>query len=284
MNRASFVQSLAPCWQPQTARICIIIPETSNVHTYQLELEAGEEQRFRFEAGQFNMLYLPGIGEAAISISSSPQQHGVIAHTARVAGEVTRGLARRQAGEQIALRGPFGTAWPLADLRGRDVLIVAVGIGLAPLRALLYDIIHARADFGQVDLVYGARTPRDLLYQQEFQRWRRESINVAVAVDLAEPGWNGHIGVVTELMQASQIAIDSALVLTCGPEVMMRFTAREALAMGAAAENIYLAMERNMNCAIGMCGHCQLGPYLLCRDGPIFTYDQIGPYLRLEDL
>lgn len=273
------------CWLPLKAHIRDIQLEMPNVRTYDLEVaNAPGSGSFQFAAGQFNMLYLPGFGEAAISISSGPHDSALLSHTVRVAGDVTRALSRQQVGDQIALRGPFGTPWPMDDLRGNDVLIVAGGIGLAPLRPVVYDVIQARDDFGRVQLIYGARTPNDLLYRREYDAWRNAGVEVVITVDKGTPDWKGHIGVVTDLMRRFGIKADHPYLLTCGPEIMMRFVAREALRLGIAPEGVFVSLERNMNCAVGMCGHCQLGPEFICKDGPVFPYSRIEPYLRLEDL
>lgn len=272
-------------WLTHAARIQHIRQEAPGIATYQLALEDAElAKRFRFRPGQFNMLYLPGFGEAAISISSDPDRRGSLLHTVRVAGNVTRSLARHQIGDQIALRGPFGSAWPVHPCRGKDIVIACGGVGLAPLRPMIYHIINHRKDYGRVFLLYGARTSQDLLYTEEYDAWRDADIEVAVTVDLGEADWTGHIGVVPVLFYRLRLNAEQTCVLTCGPEIMMRFVIFEALARKVDPAHIYLSMERNMNCAVGFCGHCQLGPAFVCKDGPVFTYERMEPYLHLEDL
>jgi NAD(P)H-flavin reductase len=267
------------------ARIETIQPEAPGVTTYELAFENAElAAGYRFLPGQFNMLYLPGFGEAAISISSDPAEDASLLHTVRVAGNVTQALARSQPGDQIALRGPFGTAWPVDKCRGNDVVIACGGIGLAPLRPAIYHILNHREDYGDVYLLYGARTPKDLLYTSEFDAWRDAGIQVEVTVDLGDDTWQGEIGVVPILFYRLRLHADRTRVLTCGPEIMMRFVIFEALARKIRPRDIYLSMERNMKCAIGFCGHCQLGPTFVCKDGPVFTYQQMEPYLHPEDL
>ena len=272
-------------WLPHTARVDRIASEVPGIATYDLQLEEEAVARaFSFLPGQFNMLYLPGFGEAAISISSDPDQGATISHTVRVAGNVTRALARMKVGQQLALRGPFGSSWPIDACRGCDVIIACGGVGLAPLRPVIYHIINHRQDFGRVHLLYGARTPADLLYTAEYDDWRTADIEVNVTVDLGDDRWQGQIGVVPVLFYRLRVNADQTRVLTCGPEIMMRFVIFEALARKLRPDHIFMSMERNMNCALGFCGHCQLGPAFICKDGPVFTYAQMEPYLHFEDL
>lgn len=272
-------------WTPRPARIANVKQEAPGIATYELVFE--EERRaasYRFAPGQFNMLYLPGMGEAAISISSDPEKYGSFLHTVRVAGNVTQALSRKSAGDQILVRGPFGSAWPVEKCRGGDVVIACGGVGLAPLRPAIYQIINHRAQYGRVFLLYGARTPNDLLYADEYDAWRAAGIEVVITVDLGASEWTGHIGVVPVLFYRLRLNAPQTHVLTCGPEIMIRFVVFEALARKVKREQIHLSMERNMNCAMGFCGHCQLGPTFVCKDGPVFTYAQMEPYLHLEDL
>jgi NAD(P)H-flavin reductase len=271
-------------WQPHIVTIRDIKPETPGVATYALEFadrRAGEA--YSFQPGQFNMLYLPGIGESAISLSSDPEAHGRILHTVRAAGNVTQALARKQPGDRLAMRGPFGSTWPMTAARGHDVVIACGGIGLAPLRPAIYHLIRHRADYGRVILLYGARTPQDLLYAEEYPAWRSAHIEVEVTVDIGDHAWQGNIGVVPVLFYRLRLNAQHTHVLTCGPEVMIRFVIFEALARRIAPSRIHLSMERNMSCAVGLCGRCQFGPVFVCKDGPVFTYAQLQPYLHVED-
>lgn len=272
-------------WLPLPARIRRVTRETAGTATYELQIENAESAApFRFQPGQFNMLYLPGVGESAISISSDAQRPELVAHTVRAVGNVTGALARRRVGEEVFVRGPFGSSWPLAECIGRDVIIAAGGIGLAPLRPVIYHLINHRGDFGEVHLLYGARSPEGLLYRSEFESWSRAGIHVEVTVDAGDPNWTGHIGVVPMLLHRLGMDAAKTRVLTCGPEIMMRFVILEALARRVPAEHVYLSMERNMNCAVGFCGHCQLGPAFVCQDGPVFSYAKMEPYMHVEDL
>jgi NAD(P)H-flavin reductase len=181
------------------------------------------------------------------------------------------------------LRGPFGSSWPVEQAVGRDLVLVAGGIGLAPLRPVLYEVLRNRKKFGRVTLLYGARTPDDLLYREEFSRTRRD-LDVGVTVDRAIGAWEGHIGVVTTLIPAARFEPKTAIAMICGPEVMMRFTIRALCERGMTRDRVYISMERNMKCGVGFCGHCQYGPKFICKDGPVFRYDQIEDLFRIREL
>jgi NAD(P)H-flavin reductase len=272
-------------WLSHVVTIKDVRPETPGVTTYALDFaDAAAGAAFRFRPGQFNMLYLPGIGEAAISISSDAEEPTTLWHTVRAAGNVTGALARKRPGDRLALRGPFGSSWPMDACRGQDVVIACGGIGLAPLRPAIYHLLRHRADYGRVILLYGARTPRDLLYSGEYAAWRQAGVEVEVTVDIGDEGWQGNIGVVPVLFYRLRLKAERTWVLTCGPEVMIRFVIFEALARRLAPRRIVLSMERNMSCAAGLCGRCQFGPVFVCKDGPVFTYERLQPYLHIEDL
>jgi NAD(P)H-flavin reductase len=272
-------------WLAHTARIENIRAEVPGVATYDLVFENPEvASAYRFEPGQFNMLYLPGYGESAISISSDPSHAGSLAHTVRVAGNVTQALARKKVGDQIALRGPFGSSWPVKRYLGSDVVIACGGIGLAPLRPAIYHILNHRDDYGRVYLLYGARTPKDLLYTREYDTWRSSGLNVEVTVDISDADWKGHVGVVPVLFYRLRLEPKQTVVMTCGPEIMMRYVVFEALARRVEQDSIFVSMERNMSCAMGFCGHCQLGPHFVCKDGPVFSFQQVEQFFSLEDL
>jgi NAD(P)H-flavin reductase len=272
-------------WLAHTARIENIRAEVPGVATYNLVFDNPDvASAYRFEPGQFNMLYLPGYGESAISISSDPSDDGSLAHTVRVAGNVTQALARKKVGDQIALRGPFGSRWPVKEFVGSDVVIACGGIGLAPLRPAIYYILNHRNDYGRVYLLYGARTPKDLLYTREYDTWRDSGLNVEVTVDIGDADWKGHVGVVPVLFYRLRLEPRQTVVMTCGPEVMMRYVVFEALARRVEQERIFVSMERNMSCAMGFCGHCQFGPHFVCKDGPVFSFQQVEQLFNLEDL
>jgi NAD(P)H-flavin reductase len=271
-------------WLAHAARIVDVRAEVPGVSTYDLAFEDPDVgNAYRFSPGQFNMLYVPGFGESAISISSDPSQQDLLSHTIRVAGNVTQAIAEKKVGESIGVRGPFGSNWPIENCRGRDVVIACGGIGLAPLRPAIYEILNHRDDYGRVILLYGARTSSGLLYTSEYESWRAKDIDLQVTVDIGDSDWQGHIGVVPLLFYQHRLQTDRTTVLSCGPEIMMRFVVFEALARKIRPENIFVSMERNMSCAMGFCGHCQIGPYFVCKDGPVFDYRQAEPFFNLED-
>jgi NAD(P)H-flavin reductase len=245
--------------------------------TFTLELEPADGSDIPpFATGQFNMLYVFGVGEVPISISGDPAKRKPLVHTTRAVGTVTKAMRQLKPGDVIGVRGPFGSHWPIECAQGKDVVIVAGGIGLAPLRSALYQITAQREKYGKVALLYGARTPADILYRRELEHWRgRFDLEVYVTVDQATVTWHGSVGVVTKLIPRASFDLENTMVLVCGPEVMMRFTVKELEKRGVAAEHIYISMERNMKCAVGFCGHCQYGPHFVCKDGPVFQYSRV---------
>lgn len=238
------------------------------------------------EPGQFVMLYAFGVGEIAMSFSGDPSAtDGAVSHTIRCVGAVSRALRDAAVGTVVGIRGPFGTGWELSSAAGQDVVIVGGGCGLAPLRPLVLAALADRDRYRRVVLIAGARTPRQLLYRSELQRWAADArLEVHTTVDSAEPGWPGEVGVVTEPLRRLALAPARTTAFLCGPETMIRFAARTLLEHGLAAHAIRVSLERNMQCGIGWCGHCQLGPLLLCRDGPVVGYDVARPLLEVEEL
>jgi NAD(P)H-flavin reductase len=280
----SSIQRANP-WHTQTVRIDDIVQETEGIATYRLSHLPTDDQDYRFIPGQFNMLYLPGVGESAISMSGDPEESLCWIHTVRVAGNVTRTLAGLEIGQTLGLRGPFGTGWPVDTLLGQDVVVVAGGLGLAPLRPLLYYFTKHREQFGSIRVICGARTPDGLLFQTEYAGWKQQGLDIQLTVDRPTPDWTGQIGVVTLLIDRMNLTRPAATSLvTCGPEVMMKYAALSAIKRGIPAENIWVSLERNMQCAAGLCGHCQLGPEFICKDGPVLRYDRVGHFLFVERL
>lgn len=286
MTAASAQSAVANPWLAHTVRIAEITPEIPGVATYDLEFVDPElNASYQFRPGQFNMLYLPGVGESAISLSAHPNSCGRWAHTIRIAGNVTQTLARLGRGATLGLRGPYGSSWPVADYQEWDIVFVAGGIGLPPLRPAIYHVLDHRSDYGCVSLVYGARSPDTLMYPREYDRWTAGGIEIQTTVDRATPDWQGNVGTVTVVLDRLRLPRpDRTVLFTCGPDVMMHFTARTALKCGLTAERIWLSAERNMQCAVGLCGHCQLGPEFICKDGPVFRYDRLAPFFRVEGL
>lgn len=271
-----------PPMLPTSARVRRVAREIEGVVTMELDAPEG----FAFAPGQFTMLYLFGIGEVAISISGDPARPERLVHTIRAVGSVTTPLVRVKAGDVLGVRGPFGTPWPVAapESRGRDVLFVAGGLGLAPLRPAILHVLAHRDDYGRVVVRYGARTPDDLLFRRELERWRgRFDVDLDVTVDRAGEDWHGHVGVVPDLLRSAAFDPANVVAMICGPEVMMRFTVRALERRGVPARATWVSMERNMKCAVGHCGHCQLGPAFVCKDGPVFRFDQVAKWFWLEE-
>jgi NAD(P)H-flavin reductase len=257
--------------------------ETADTFTLVLEDRSGGP-KIKFAPGQFNMVYVFGVGEIPISISSDPAG-SVLVHTTRAVGTVTRVMAGLRRGDAVGIRGPFGTVWPVHEAHGHDIVIVAGGIGLAPLRPALYEVLSRRDAFGKVVLLYGTRTPSDILFREELEQWRaRFDLEVYVTVDRAQPGWRGNVGVVTTLIHKSPFDPQKTTAMICGPEIMMRFAALELQKRGVGPDSIYLSLERNMKCGIGLCGHCQFGPYFVCKDGPVFRYSRVKDLLVKREI
>jgi NAD(P)H-flavin reductase len=270
-----------PLW-PRPAVVRRFVRETADTFTLVLDPPDGP---LPFAPGQFHMLSLPGVGEVPISISGDPARPETVVHTVRAVGSVTRALQRLVAGATVGLRGPYGTAWPMERALGHDLVIVAGGIGLAPLRPAVYHALAHRGQYGRVVLLYGARSPKDILYARELREWRgRFDVEVEVTVDRATADWQGSVGVVTRLVDRSPFDPSSALAFLCGPEVMIRFGVMALSRRGVPDGSLFVSLERNMKCAVGLCGHCQLGPYFVCRDGPVFAYDRVRDLLRLAEV
>lgn len=248
-------------------------------------LDVEHEDAAAFGPGQFNMLYAYGIGEAAISISSHASEAPILSHTVRGTGWVTDALCAMGPGDTIGIRGPYGRGWPLATARGRDLVLIAGGIGLAPLRPVIVEALAHRDDYRRVVLLLGARTPADLLYVDQLDAWRDDDrIELRVTVDTASRGWFGPVGVVTTQIDRTDLDPHASTVLTCGPPVMMRFVARSVLGRGIPGEDLYVSLERNMRCGVGTCGHCQVGTELVCRDGPVFAWPDVARLVEVREL
>jgi NAD(P)H-flavin reductase len=269
---------------PRPYRVRRYRKETHDTFTLDL-VPAGDDGDFSFLPGQFNMLYVFGVGEAAISVSGDPAKPRTLVHTIRAVGSVTKVLRNLKPDQQIGVRGPFGTHWPLEEAVGKDVVVVAGGIGLAPLRPALYHLLKNRKNYGRVTLLYGTRTSDDILYQRELERWRsRFDLEVDVTVDRCTGSWHGNVGVVTTLIPRAAFDPSHTVAMICGPEVMMRFTVMELQKRGVATGSIYVSMERAMKCGVGLCGHCQFGPYFVCRDGPVFCFEDIAGFFALREI
>jgi NAD(P)H-flavin reductase len=249
-------------------------PQTST-----LTLEPLDGRPLLFRAGQFTMLGRPGYGEVPISVSGDPVRPERLVHTVRAVGEASGALVECTRGDLVLVRGPYGRGWDIADAEGGDVLVVAGGIGLAPLRPALLQVIAGRERYGRVVLVYGSRSPDQLLYRHQIEQWRgRFDLEVAVTVDAAAPGWRGQVGLVTTLLP-HELDPASTMAFVCGPEIMMRLAADAMVDRGLLPGRVRVSMERNMKCGIGLCGHCQLRELFICTDGPVLGYDRVRPLL-----
>lgn len=257
--------------------------ETEDTWTLRLEPVSGAE--LSYEPGQFTMLYALGVGEVPISVSGDPAQAGGLVQTIRAVGAVTRRICALGEGEQLGVRGPFGRGWPIDAARGGDVVVVAGGVGLAPLRPAVYALLAERESFERVVLLYGGRMPEQLLFQDELEDWRQQGdIEVQTIVDAASADWHGRVGVVPSLVERCGLDGARTSALVCGPEIMMRFTAEALTDAGLPADRIALSVERNMRCAVGSCGHCQWGGSFACRDGPVFSWEEIMGRIAVREL
>ena len=267
---------------PQPFLVRRVRRETPDTFTVQIE-PANAGKIFKFASGQFNMLYVFGIGEIAISICADPRGK-LLMHTTRVVGTVTKAMRRLRRGDMLGVRGPFGSCWPIEQAAGHDVVLIAGGIGLAPLRGALSQLLRRRNKPGKVVLLYGVRTPEDMLYRHELERWRSAGLQIFATADRATGSWPGHVGVVTALIPRAPFDPVNTVAMVCGPEVMMRYTVLELQKRGISEKSIFLSMERNMKCAVGFCGHCQFGPEFICKDGPVFRYDRVKKWLEIWEL
>jgi NAD(P)H-flavin reductase len=282
MALAAVTSSISPM-VPRPFRVEKVVRDVSDTFTLHLRPEEGR-RAFPFAPGQFNMLYLFGVGEVPISISGDPGEPDRLIHTIRSVGTVTARMAALGKGDVVGVRGPFGSAWPVEAAEGSDVVIVAGGVGLAPLRPAIYHIITNRGKYGRLRILYGARTPRDILFRGQLERWSsRLDTFVDVTVDRASGDWHGNVGVVTRLIAHGGFDPDNTVAMVCGPEIMMRFTLQALADRGVASDRIHVSMERNMKCAVGFCGHCQYGGNFVCRDGPVFRFDRIEDIFAVRE-
>lgn len=253
--------------------------------TLTLELEPVDGPPLRYKAGQFTMLHVFGIGDVPISISGDPTRPGPLEHTIRDVGSVTHALVSAGPGAIIGVRGPYGTAWDVGVGRGGDVVFVAGGIGLAPLRPALMEVLADRDAYNRVVLLYGARTPEDILFEDELRVWAKDhGVAVEVTVDNGQHAWRGKVGLVTGLVPRAGFDPRNTIALVCGPEIMMTYAAAALSDRGVPDSQIQMSMERNMKCGVGLCGHCQMREHFICVDGPILTYDRLAPLMSVQEL
>ena len=253
--------------------------------TVTLELAAVDGAPFGFAPGQFTMLYVHGVGEIAISISGDSAETGSLIQTIRAVGAVSKAVSDLPEGARIGLRGPLGNAWPVERAIGRRLVVVAGGLGLAPTRPIIYWALANRDRLKSLDIIYGTRSPDQILYPQQLIGWSTATgVRTGVTVDRAGQDWSGRVGLVTGLVPEMLREPAETVAMVCGPEIMMRFTAQALADAGVPEQEIFLSMERNMKCGIGWCGHCQLGPHLICRDGPVFAYPAVRDLMKVWEL
>ncbi len=267
-------------YQPIKTKIKKIITETSNIKTFVLELE----ENLSFETGQFMEVTVPGLGEAPFTPSSNPKDKDSLEFTIMNVGRVTKVLHDMIKDQDLGVRGPYGKGYPMDKFRGKEILIVGGGVGLAPLRSLLYALFNNVEKYAKIDLRYGAKTPDEIVYRNEIDAWSEKAKNVEVTltVDKGDKGWKGNVGVVTTILKGIKVGSDS-LSIVCGPPIMMKFATLKLLELGYKPEQIYLSMEKNMSCGIGKCGHCRIGNFYACKDGPVFSYDMIKDFENIWD-
>ncbi len=250
-----------------------------------LELAALDGEPLAFEAGQFTMLYVHGIGEVAISISGDTAKPDSLIQTVRAVGAVSQAICGLAEGARVGVRGPLGNSWPVERAVGKHLMIVAGGLGLAPVRPIIYWALANRDRLKSVDIVYGTRAPDQILFARQLLGLSAaDGVRVGITVDLADQDWSGQVGVVTDLIPSMLRDPDETVAMVCGPEIMMRFSGQALVGAGVPAEETFLSMERNMKCGIGWCGHCQLGPHLICRDGPVFAYPAVRDLMSVWEL
>lgn len=258
-----------------------VTDETSNIKTITLR----PRSNVSFRAGQFMDVTLPGIGEAPFTPSSNHNRTETLDFTIMSAGRVTKLIHQAKAGDVVGVRGPYGTQYPLDKFRGKEVFIVGGGVGLAPLRALLYALFNDVSEYKKIILRYGARSPKDIVYKNEIDSWKGKGghVDIGVTCDVGDGSWKGNVGLVTTILKTEGLDINNAVTIVCGPPIMMKFATFKLLDLGFKDSQIYLSMEKNMSCGIGKCGHCRIGPYYACKDGPVFSYDKIKELPNIWD-
>ncbi|MDH5692001.1 MAG: FAD/NAD(P)-binding protein [Gammaproteobacteria bacterium] len=268
---------------PKTVEVVERIQETQTVFTLRLRfIDEGFSEQYRFQPGQFNMLYLYGVGEIPISIVSDPDGLPFIDHAIRVVGRVTKGMAKLKKGDRLGLRGPYGQGWPMDLARDKNLLVITGGLGCAPVVSAINYVIERRADFNKLTIMQGVKLPSDLVWRSRYEQWSQiPDTEIYLAADEGAANWPWHVGRVTELFDRMSLAPDTVAML-CGPEGMMRVCIKELVQRTIKEEFIFLSMERNMQCAVGSCGHCQFGPYFVCKDGPVFCYAKVKQLLAIK--
>jgi len=268
---------LANPYLPEPATIVEVVEETPAIKSFRVVLDDADKMRaFSFKPGQVAQLTAYGAGEATFVINSPSTRMDHLQFSVMRVGEVTEALHRLRAGDKVGVRAPLGNSFPLASMRGKNVLIVGGGIGMAPLRTLLLTLLDNRADYGDITVLYGARGPEDLSYRYEFEEWKQAGANLTLTVDETAPGWEHEVGLIPHVLKDMAPSAENAVAVTCGPPIMIRFTAQALIALGFAPENIVTTLERRMKCGVGLCGRCNIGHKLVCVDGPVFTWAELA--------
>ncbi len=265
---------------PHLAVIDRRVQESPTIFTLRLQYEDTDRQEaFEFAPGQFNMVSLFGIGEVAISIVNDPEDSHFFDHTIRVVGRVSRALEKLVPGDRVGIRGPFGRGWPLDEAKGQDILLVTGGLGCAPLVSVIRYLLRRREDYGHVHILQGVKHADDLIWRDQYESWSKDhGVNVLLAADVGSRDWPWQQGLVTELINQVNLRLDRTLTMLCGPEVMMLAAIAQLRERGLPDHKIWLSMERNMHCGFGQCGHCQVGPKFVCKDGPVFCYEELADF------
>lgn len=262
---------------PRTATIKGIRPETIDVTTFQVALDGTNgENRFEYESGQFAEVSILGVGEAPISITSTPTRPETLEFSIRRVGQLTNALHELKVGDKIGIRGPFGNSFPLKELEGQNMLIIGGGIGLAPMRSVILNLFDNRQKYGRIDIIYGARSPQDLVFKSEYEEWQKvENTNLYLTVDRGDEDWKGNVGLVPNFLREINPSPENTTGITCGPPIMIKFTVQALAELGFTSEHVITTMERKMKCGVGKCGRCNIGEKYVCLDGPVFTLKQL---------
>jgi len=267
-------------YRPIRAEITGVISETPTIKTIRIV----PEEPIIFETGQFIELTIPGIGEAPFTPSSRPTMKDIMEITIMNVGKVTEKVHELKKGDIVGVRGPFGKGYPMDKFKGKEILVVGGGCGFAPLRSLMYELFNRSGEFKKIFFRGGCKTPQELLYRSELGDWaKRKDLDIKLTVDKGDSEWKENVGVVTTILDGVEMDYENGIAIVCGPPVMMKFSSKKLLDMGFKEENVYLSMEKNMSCGIGKCGHCRIGTYYVCKDGPVFTYDKIKNFSNIWD-
>jgi len=267
-------------YRPIRAEITEVISETPTIKTIRIV----PEEPITFETGQFIELTIPGIGEAPFTPSSRPTMKDIMEITIMNVGKVTEKVHELKNGDIVGVRGPFGKGYPMDRFKGKEILVVGGGCGFAPIRSLMYELFDRSGEFKKLFFRGGCKTPQELLYRSEMDDWaKRKDLDIKLTVDKGDSEWKENVGVVTTILDGVEMDYESGIAIVCGPPIMMKFSTKKLIEMGFKEENIYLSMEKNMSCGIGKCGHCRIGTYYVCKDGPVFTYDKIKNFSNIWD-